>query len=158
MEEKHFEVKQKEYYEFPDGSVLEDFKLAQVYNEYYKQLQYIFEDLNDFILYRKQEVTNEYVQYDKEKVLEFKKKIYNILREIYRDINGNNTSYEEKYFNEFVDNPENDLSYAQRCFFDLNIGFVTLSKIGDIVLSFSNDGKKFPYYGDKCYYLEKHSL
>lgn len=141
---------------FPDDTeIIDDYEAFLYSDKYYEKIQGIQKRLNNYIeKYQAECVSNIYLQYEKEIINDIKKKYYCLLWDIYKDAKLNEF---DKYFEIFVNNPENDMQGAARCLNHVPYKWNALIDLGEQIISFDNEGKKFLSFRDKCNYIDNYS-
>lgn len=124
-------------------------------DKYYEPLNDLIERLENFIRNEKEIISHNFIQYDANKVNDFKKEFYHIVWNIYKDFD--NTEY-DKYFEQFVDDPINDMQGAARCLHNIPVQWNNLISLGNMILSFDDKGRKFDSFNSKCNWLDTKSM
>ena len=143
-------------YVFQDKTEIFDKTEAVLYSDkYYESLNKLYSELNNYIV-NPLSITQDYKQYDKYIINNFKKDFYNILWNIFKDYYGE--SRYNKYFEKFANNPENDMEGAARCLNSFPFKWNLVNYIGIILLSFDHLGRYFGTFKGKCDFWDKEYL
>ena len=144
-------------YVFPDTTETFDKNEAMLYSDKYfervydiqtKFIDYIYDDKN------KLDDNNEYyTQYDKNVINTFKKEYYKLLWELFFERFG--ISKYDKYFERFVNNPENDMLGAARCVNNIPFEWISFIELGRELISCDHLGRKFNSFNAKCDFIEE---
>lgn len=156
LSNKNYQIKLIEKYVFPDTTEIFDKSEAEIYDSFFKEINDLYVKFIDYIIDKKNKLSSyiekEYLQCDKDIILDFKKKYYNILWRVFKSRYGE-SKYDE-YFEKFINNPERDMEGAARCVYNIPYNWVNLNNFGYDILSCDNEGRKFDSFHHKCSFID----